>query len=526
VREIEASGLPVERTLVVPPVRAADPMAFLFTSRPESRACVPTLIAPDCDPNRYRPAEEATGIDREVTVTRAGTFTVYGTVIARADPSTVRLLDPFEAPVIMHGSSTYRDDPTVSPRMAYDGTSTTSWIADPHDPEPTLVVDFRKPRRIDKLSVSAPATPGVAPASATLVSGDQTRHVDLGGFGTFDPLVTRHVEIRFDNPTRAGRPIGVGDVQLGPKGVDEPLDGAARTGAVCGFGPNVYVDGRRYLTKVDGVMGDVSSAGPLNLSLCDQPVEIGPGAHHLRIESTNQFQPVRVVLAEPGLLDTRPVAEGPEQRQIEVLDESGTAQRARIGPGAEALLVTGRNWNAGWTATLGGRTLVPQRVDGWAQGWRVPAGQGGTLRVVYSPQRPYLLGLVGGLGVAVTVLVCALVLLWRRGLRPASPEPLPERRRRRATANLTGTGLVVVAGYVVGGLPGLVGAVLARLPGGRAGLRLALAGVLMVAGSAVTATDFALHGRGLIPDAADVLTGVGAVLALVLALTGPGRARD
>jgi hypothetical protein len=43
----------------------------------------------------------------------------------------------------------------------------------------------------------------------------------------------------------------------------------------------------------------------------------------------------------------------------------------------------------------------------------------------------------------------------------------------------------------------------------------------MVAGTLVTAIDLAVHGRGVVPDAADVLAGTGAVLALVLALTGP-----
>jgi arabinofuranan 3-O-arabinosyltransferase len=524
IREIEASGLPVERTLVVPPVRTADPLAFLFTSRPETRACVPTLVAPDCDPNRYRPAEEATGIDRDVTADRAGTFVLEGTVVARADPATVRLLDPFAAPVIMHASSTYLDDPTVSPRMAYDGTATTSWIADPRDPTPTLTVDFQKPQRIDRLTVAAPATPGVAPASASLIAGDQIRQVDLGGFGTFDPLVTKHLEIRFANPTRAGRPIGVGDVRLSPGHNVVPLDGTTRTGAVCGFGPNVYVDQRRYLTRVDGVMGDVSSSGPLALSLCDGPIALSPGRHHVRIASTNQFQPVRVVLAEPDALATARTADGSGARSLTVLRESATSQTVHIGPGEAALLVTGRNWNKGWTATLGGVTLHPQRIDGWAQGWRLPTGTGGTVRIEYQPQRAYLIGLVGGLAVAGTLLLLAVVLLLRTRLGPGVVPPsvlsVTLRRHRVRRGGLLGTVVVLVAGLGLGGLPGLLGGAVARAPGGRRHLRLAGAGALMVTGPLVTAVEFAVHGRGVVPDAADLLSGTGAVLALVLGLSG------
>ena len=519
VREITAAGLPASRSLVVPPVAGSDPTAYLFTSRPESRACVPTLVGPDCDPNRYRPAEEATGIDREVTFGRSASWTLSGTVVARADAATISLLDPFRAAVVMRASSTYLDDPTVSPRMAYDGTPTTSWIADPRDPAPRLVVDFDRPRRISRLSIARPASPAVAPATATLVAGDQVRRIDLGGFGTFDPVVTDHVEITFANPTRGDDPIGVGDLRLGPGRLQEPLDGATPTGAVCGFGPNVYVDGHRYLTRVSGVMGDVSSSGPLALDLCNGPIPIGAGKHRVRIVSTAQFQPVRVVLTDRAA--TEP-SSGTPVRALTVLDESSTSQRVRIGAGEASLLVSGRNWNDGWVATLDGTELPTQRIDGWAQGWRVPQGRGGVVHVEYRPQRPYLVGLVGGLVVAGLVLLAAAFLLVRSRLRPViGPEPGRARRHRdRAGPRVLRSAAVTVVGAVLGGLPGLVGCVLAVLPGGRRGARLGLAGVLVLAGALVTATDFQLHGEGRVPVASDLLAGAGVVLALVLALVG------
>lgn len=528
IREIAAPGLPVRRSLVVPAVRTSAPTAYLFTTRPESRACVPTLVAPDCDANRYRPAEEATGIDREITLERAGDWTLFGTVVARSEAETVSLLDPFKAQVVMRGSSTYLNDPTVSARMAYDRTPTTSWIADPRDPNPTLVVDFSKLRRVDRIAVAAPAAPAVAPARATIVSGDETRRVDLNGFGTFDPIVTRHLEITFANPTRGDKPIGVGDVRLGPGRSTVALDGATRTGAVCGFGPNVYVDGVRHPTRVEGLMGDVSSSGPLSISLCDGPVHIGKGPHRIRIASTAQFQPVRIVLAEPDALTASGTGtDSAEPRSVRVLEESATSQRLRIGGGDAALLVTGRNWNNGWVATLDGTRLPTQRIDGWAQGWRVPSGSGGVVRIEYHPQRAYLIGLVGGLVVAGALLVVASVLLLRSRLREPVDRSLRPRGRRRLRTRgaLLEAGLVVVVGGVLAGLPGLVGTVLARLPGGRRGLRLGLAVVLVLAGSLVTATDFLLHGRDVVPDVSDVLAGTGAVLAMALALvrTDDGR---
>jgi arabinofuranan 3-O-arabinosyltransferase len=282
----------------------------------------------------------------------------------------------------------------------------------------------------------------------------------------------------------------------------------------------VYVDGHRHLTKVDGVMGDVASSGPLAMSLCEGPLEIGAGRHRIRIVSTSQFQPVRVVLAEPDALADTEQANAEPARSLDVLAETATDQRVRIGAGASALLVTGRNWNKGWVATLDGKTLRPQRIDGWAQGWRVPAGRGGVVHVEYGPQRAYLIGLSGGLAIAGVMLLLAVVLLLRRGLRSAADPPLRARGRRRASADALGSATLVCVGYVAGGVAGLAGTLLARLPGGRRSLRLALAGVLMAAGTAVTATTFVVQGPDVVPDAANVLAGIGAVLALVLGLDG------
>lgn len=522
-QEIDAPGLPAARTFVVPPVKGADPDAYVLTSHPESRACVPTLLVPDCDVNRFRPAEETRGIDRELTFTRSGEWTMFGTVVSRADPSTISLLDPIGSPMVMRASSTFTDDPTVSARMAYDGTPTTSWIADPADPTPTLTVDFSKPVRLDRMNVAPPASPGVTPTRATIVAGTETREVDLGAFGTFEPLTAQRVEVRFSNPTRGSAPLGVGDVHF--HGIaDIPLDGAARTGAVCGFGPNVFIDGTRYLTKVEGLMGDVSSSGPLAVTLCDPPMAISPGTHHVRIVSTSQFQPVRVVLARPGAFQE--VSTG-EPRSLEVRSSSSTEQVVDIGAGEASLLVTGRNWNDGWTATSGGRELAPQRIDGWAQGWRLPAGDAGKVTITYAPQRPYLIGLVGGLVVAGGMLLVAALLLMRLRLRPgADPVAGPAVQRARVRRpGLLATGGVVAAGWVLGGLPGLAGTALARLPIRRWTL-VGLAGVLVTAGATITAVEFGLHGSGLIPGASDVVAGIGAALALALALGSPPDARD
>ena len=79
-----------------------------------------------------------------------------------------------------------------------------------------------------------------------LRSKQGTRTVELGDFGRFAPLRTRHLEITFANPTRGSSPIGVGELFLGPRNLTVPIDGGDRTGSVCGLRPEP-VRGREAL---------------------------------------------------------------------------------------------------------------------------------------------------------------------------------------------------------------------------------------------------------------------------------------
>ena len=58
------------------------------------------------------------------------------------------------------------------------------------------------------------------------------------------------------------------------------------------------------------------------------------------------------------------------------------------------MLETTESFNAGWVATIGERAVKAYRVDGWRQAWLVPAGVGGTVRLVYEPDSRYRTGLV------------------------------------------------------------------------------------------------------------------------------------
>jgi arabinofuranan 3-O-arabinosyltransferase len=148
------------------------------------------------------------------------------------------------------------------------------------------------------------------------------------------------------------------------------------------------------------------------------------------------------------------------------------------------LLTVHENVNAGWRATLGGRELQRITVDGWQQGYVVPAGAPGVVHLVYTPDRWYRLGLAAGLLAALLVLGGAL-LPERRG-RGAALAP-----SRGTAVTVLGAACLVLAGGVwavvlLAAALGLRSAAARRWPG--AARRLSLWGPAVsfaVAGGAV-----------------------------------------
>ncbi len=268
-------------------------------------------------------------------------------------------------------------------------------------------------------------------------------------------------------------------------------------------------------------MGDVVSAGPLHYQSCSGPIRLGPGNHRFQLGSTEQFQPVAALLAAPqrtptGVARTLSPAIGPVTREV-----------MQVGPGDASMLSTTRNLNAGWKATLDGHQLDPMISDGWAQAWRVPAGKGGTVVISYAPQRPYLVFLYGGLGLAALVLLGAVVVLTRTRLRPARPLPDLRRPRPSRTRWWTTWALALPVAWMLGGIPALLGVAIGGLgvllgwPPDRAGSWRRCAS----SPPTLLTAWLLLDGPRLRVDAADLLAGTGFVLVVVSLAPRPARGR-
>jgi arabinofuranan 3-O-arabinosyltransferase len=197
-------------------------------------------------------------------------------------------------------------------------------------------------------------------------------------------------------------------------------------------------------------------------------------------------------------------ATGVRARALAVSAWQPEARMLRVGPGPASFLEVHQNFNRGWVATMGGRRLTAVRLDGWQQGFIVPAGSGGNVTLTFAPAGLYRIALVIAALGAIALLIAAV---WRpRRTRPAAaddaaPAALPgcppagRFGWARAWLGLLAVGLLllVAGGPVVIALPALVLLAL-RWPG-----RLpVLAAVAMVTAGVLAATpaEFTTIGQG------------------------------
>ena len=505
-REISLPGVDIGRRLVVPQPGDAD-TSFVLRARPPRRGCIDAGLGVSCGyTTAARVGEEESGIVREITVTQGGSWTFDGDVVARSTPATERLLEPILEETRVRSSSTYQGEPSVGAQLAFDGDPVSFWAASPGDPRPTLRLRWPHRRTLTSLAVVAPHGTAVAPVGAELLGNPgETRAVDLTrGMATFAPLHTRRLVIRFEAPDTIGSPpVGVAELEVDNlESQVHRIDRSLTTGAVCGLGPELEVDGRVYPTSVTGTLGAVLDGTPLTISGCGPPVELSAGSHRVLIRATEQYTATRLTL-RPA---TDPSTAGQEvtgavsHRDVQVRSWTTSRRVVDVAAGDAALLVVPENVNAGWRATLDGRRLTSVRVDGWMQGYLLPDGNGGQVTLDFTPNRLYQAGLaVGGL-LALVLIVCAVLVARRetraapllvesQGLTPGRAWAWPWRLAALVVGAVLG-GAAVAAGLVLGDL--------GRRRIGDAGA----AGAVLVGAAAVAAGIVATQQAGLPPSGA------------------------
>ncbi|MEU5979707.1 alpha-(1-_3)-arabinofuranosyltransferase family protein [Streptomyces sp. NPDC047315] len=503
-------------------------MLKLPTDGAGSKAAAETVsLHRPSDPGGLSPAGTEPGLHRSFTTGTAGAHDVAISAVPVPGEQLDRLLYQV-APeqrrqIVATADSTARLGAELSARNLTDGDLTTAWIA---GDKPVIHLKWRGMKSVDSLVLAGAGGLSARPTKIEISSphGAATADVDDNGWARFDPITTNRITVKITRtaPVTLYNPLADDDLQL-PVGLSElhvPFLANHRTKETaanrpftlkCGDGPTLAVDGTLHATSAKGTVRDLVERRPIDVTLCQQGVEklqlaLDEGAHQVEAGDAGP-------LAITGVTLTRgkPAAPAANGRDLTVGDWQDDRREVSVGAGAASYLTTYENFNDGWKATLNGKELTPLRLDGWQQGFEVPEGEGGTVKLSYEPTRTYEIGLVVS-GVALLALI-GLVLYRRR-------EENPERTAQAATATVPsgpgtvlGLAAVTVVAVVVAGWFALLVPALALVALRRHALLVPIAFAAMAGAGVAAAT-----GAGEAPAAGEGAFGYVAQLLAFIAL--------
>ncbi|MGE2736162.1 alpha-(1-_3)-arabinofuranosyltransferase domain-containing protein [Mycolicibacterium vaccae] len=463
-----AHSVPVRHTVEIPAPRPDSTVAKwdLGTELLGRSGCADSPTGTLCSAAMALASEEPVNLSRTLTVPEPTEVTPTVWVRARQGPNLADLIAQPETARAAGDSDLI--DVLGSAYAATDGDPLTSWTApqrvvQPRTP-PTLSVQLPGPRTVAAVRVTPSESPLPAPPrliAIDLGDGPQVRRLTAGTETLrLKPRVTDTIRLSLldwddvIDRTALGfdqlKPPGLAEiVALDPRGAAlDAADAAAnrqrRVSVPCGRGPIIAVAGQFVQTSVTATVGDLLDNRPIAAQPCGgTPIALPAGEQELLISPGPTFIVDGVRLATPAARDipsATPAAVGIEQwnnhhREVRVAES-----------GAERVLVVPESINPGWVArTADGTRLTPITVNGWQQGWVLPAGAETTettVTMTFASNTTYRVGLVTGL--ALLPILAALALIpGRRRLTPGAaatvwqPGPVP------VTVAVTAVGAVI-----------------------------------------------------------------------------------
>ena len=502
IAELTVPGVRVTRTLVVPP-SASDsaPSAIAFTTSGRRDACAFDGGPSRCVTGQSTPGEDAAGLDRTFSLAHRQAYTLGVTAAAVPGPALDRAIaERVGNPTTATASSTAVPDPAGSAASAVDGDLGTTWIADPLDSDPSLTVRWSGRRTLTSLTLrldgAAAATP---PTEVAIVTPHGNRLVSVAPDGRveFARLKTDRVTLHLRAPSLASSfdpaaarldhlGIGVSEVLIPgvhhvAKAADLAAARARRVHGSCGTGPTVDLDGRQVRTAFSATVDDLRRMVPIRLRVCGgvDDLVLGSGTHRARVAPNSLWSATAVTFTAPGTAQgtaqgtahgTTTVTSAPVA--VNVGRWEATHRSLVVGARSEDTVVTvHENANPGWRATSGGRVLRNVTVDGWQQGYVVPAGPRARVDLVYTPDR----WMRAGLGIG---MLAALALVAGALTKPS---------RRRRAAELPKAGAPCGTSPIPPGALPVVGLAVLLLVGGWAGAAAAAAGATLWVGARAAA---------------------------------------
>jgi arabinofuranan 3-O-arabinosyltransferase len=215
----------------------------------------------------------------------------------------------------------------------------------------------------------------------------------------------------------------------------------------CGFGPQLLIDNRIYKTEVEGTFRALFNGMTLNFRTCGSVSNtlITAGTHRLEALDQGALKVVGVVMTPIGWnLPIQKVG-----RSVQIQNWQADQRLLRISSGPSVLLEVDQNFNLGWQASINGQNLHPVRINGWQQGWIIPAGGQAKIELRFVPDSLYHWSLLIGLLCSAAVLLLAVIPKKRRRAEkhpPLNLSPIDSLGGRLVSYVVAVTVLFLVAG--------------------------------------------------------------------------------
>ena len=396
--------------------------------------CAPGPDSVRCAPSMALAPEEPVNLSRTLTVPSPIRVTPTVWVRPRQGPKLADLLAEPDT------TRAFGDSDLVevlgSAYAATDGDPATAWTAPQrivqYKTPPTLTL--RLPRATEVTGLRLAPSRTTLPAHPTMVAvdlgdGPQTQAVDPGRDTqtlALHPRVTDTVTVSLLDWQDIIDRNALGFDQLKPPGLAEVTalgaDGkpfaAARGGETarnreiivdCQHGPVMAVAGRFLHTSVRTTAGALLDGEPVAAQPCEPgPIELPAGRQELLISPGAAF------VADGAWLSTLPESATAPVSSADIAAWGPARREVRAPASASArVLVIPESINPGWVArTNSGTRLTPVAVNGWQQGWLVPAGDASMITMTFASNAMYRAGL--GVGLSLLPLL-AVLAFWRRG---------------------------------------------------------------------------------------------------------------
>jgi arabinofuranan 3-O-arabinosyltransferase len=446
IADVSIPGVTVSRYLRPPQVREGDraaATAFSFEQQVPSPASLANVAA-------YPP------LARTFTAPVQGSFKLKTSAIAvpgSALDAVLTSLTPVRGNTLeVTASSTYRSLPGLAPANLFRPDHPGPWIAG--GAHATLRLSWPGKRTIRRLVLQPMPGLAAAPEAIKITSPQGIRYasVGLGGLTqVLPPLRTSEMTISFPvvqfattaqpisgQPVRL--PVGLSKVSIPALAGLHPatLAADAEFSLPCGSGPALTLDGHVLRTRVFGTLGALIDFQPVHVRLCrGRPrVELAAGRHWLAASSPGAFTITGLSLFSAGSASQggsgganaqalhdqtshngSAVGSNASGRQVKVLAWDPEYRRVRIAPGPASYLELHQNANPGWLAKIGGKVLTPVILDGWQQGFVIPAGSGGVVTLTFRPVKFYHVWIILAAAGALGLLLAAFAGLSRRSVR-------------------------------------------------------------------------------------------------------------